>query len=142
MKKTQAYSGFPDGSTHPGPESQTHPCLFPVSTLCSSSHLFKERLRSLYANAGTLAEAEPLFDEWLRDAASSGVPELASAARTFSVHRDGILAYWRCPGRNNASTEGFNRRIRGLLATAYGFHDYRFLRLRIFDLGEKHPVKG
>ena len=105
-------------------------------------HLFKERLRSLYANAGTLAEAEPLFDEWLRDAASSGVPELASAARTFSVHRDGILAYWRCPGRNNASTEGFNRRIRGLLATAYGFHDYRFLRLRIFDLGEKHPVKG
>ena len=105
-------------------------------------HLFKERLRSLYATARSLAEARLLFDEWLRDASASGVPELASAAKTFSAHRDGILAYWRCPGRDNASTEGFNRRIRGLLATAYGFHDYRFLRLRIFDLGEKRPVKG
>ena len=105
-------------------------------------HLYKERLRSLYATAATLAEAAPLFDGWLRGAAASGIPELESAAKTFSRHRDGILAWWQTSGRNNASTEGFNRRIRGLLATAYGFHDYPFLRLRIFDLGERNPVKG
>ena len=72
----------------------------------------------------------------------SGIPELESAAKTFTRHRNGILAWWQTAGRNNASTEGFNRRIRGLLATAYGFHDYPFLRLRIFDLGERNPVKG
>lgn len=114
----------------------------PECAALAEVHLFKERLRSLYANARSLAEAAPFFDEWLREAADSGIPELRSAAKVFASHRDGILAWWRCPGRSNASTEGFNRRVRGLMATAYGFHDYRFLRLRIFDLGERHPVKN
>ena len=114
----------------------------PECAVLAEVHLYKERLRSLYASAATLAEAAPLFDEWLRGAAASGVPELEGAAKTFTRHRDGILVWWRTSGRNNASTEGFNRRIRGLLATAYGFHDYPFLRLRIFDLGEPNPIKG
>ena len=104
-------------------------------------HLFKERMRSIYMNAKTYADAAPLFDDWLSDAESSDVPELRSAAKTFRRNRDGILAYWTSGGRNNAGTEGFNRKIRGLLETAYGFHDYRFLRLRIFDLGEKKSIK-
>ena len=104
-------------------------------------HLFKERMRSIYMNAKTYADAAPLFDDWVGDAESSDVPELRSAAKTFRRNRDGILAYWTSGGRNNAGTEGFNRKIRGLLETAYGFHDYRFLRLRIFDLGEKKSIK-
>lgn len=104
-------------------------------------HLFKERTRSIFMNAKTYADAAPLFDEWVRDAESSDVPELRSAAKTFRRNRDGILAYWTSGGRNNAGTEGFKRKIRGLLETAYGFHDYKFLRLRIFDLGEKKSIK-
>ena len=104
-------------------------------------HLFKERVRSMYANAKTLADASALFDEWIRDAGASDVPELRSAARTFAKNRDGILAFWSSGGMSNAATEGFNRKIRGLLETAYGFHDYSFLRLRIFDLGERKSIK-
>lgn len=104
-------------------------------------HLFKERMRGIYANAKTHADAAPLFDEWVSDAEASAVPELRSAARTFAKNRDGILAFWSTGGRSNAATEGFNRKIRGLLETAYGFHDYGFLRLRIFDLGERRSVK-
>ena len=104
-------------------------------------HLFKERMRSIYANAKTLADAMPLFDGWIEDAKSSDVPELKSAAKTFERNREGILAYWSSGGMNNAATEGFNRKTRGLLETAYGFHDYKFLRLRIFDLGEKKSIK-
>lgn len=104
-------------------------------------HLFKERMRSIYMSAKTYADAAPLFDEWVGDAESSEVPELRSAAKTFRRNRDGILAYWTSGGMNNAGTEGFNRKIRGLLETAYGFHDYKFLRLRIFDLGEKKSIK-
>ena len=105
-------------------------------------HLFKERMRSIYANAKTLAGAMPLFDGWIEDAKASDVPELKSAAKTFERNREGILAYWSSGGMNNAATEGFNRKTRDLLETAYGFHDYKFLRLRIFDLGEKKSIKN
>ena len=104
-------------------------------------HLFKERMRSIYTNAKTHADAAPLFDEWISDAEASEVPELKSAAKTFRRNRDGILAYWSTGGMSNSATEGFNRKTRGLLETAYGFHDYKFLRLRIFDLGEKKSIK-
>ena len=104
-------------------------------------HLFKVRMRSMYKNAATHADAAPLFDEWVNDATSSEVPELRSAAKTSKRNRDGILAYWSSGGMKNAATEGFNRKTRGLLETAYGFHDYKFLRLRIFDLGEKKSIK-
>ena len=104
-------------------------------------HLCKERMRSIYANAKTLADAMPLFDGWIEDAKASDVPELKSAAKTFERNREGILAYWSSGGMNNAATEGFNRKTRGLLETAYGFHDYKFLRLRIFDLGEKKSIR-
>ena len=104
-------------------------------------HLFKEGMRSIYTNAKTYADAAPLFDEWISDAEASEVPELKSAAKTFRKNRDGILAYWSTGGMSNSATEGFNRKTRGLLETAYGFHDYKFLRLRIFDLGEKKSIK-
>ena len=96
---------------------------------------------AVYKNAKTYADAAPLFDEWINDASASEVPELRSAAKTFKRNRDGILAYWSSGGMNNAATEGFNRKTRGLLETAYGFHDYKFLRLRIFDLGERKSIK-
>ena len=104
-------------------------------------HLFKERMRSIYTNAKTYADAAPLFDEWISDTEASEVSELKSAAKTFKRNRNGILAYWSTGGMSNSATEGFNRKIRGLLEIAYGFHDYKFLRLRIFDLGEKKSIK-
>lgn len=73
--------------------------------------------------------AAPLFDEWIRDAQASEISELRSAAKTFLRNREGFLAYWTTGGKNNAATEGFSRKTRGLLEMSYGFHDYRFLRL-------------
>ena len=110
-------------------------------SVLSEVHLFKERMRSIYSEAKTYYDAAPLFDEWIRDAQASNISELKSAAKTFLRNRDGILAYWTTGGKNNAATEGFNRKTRGLLEMSYGFHDYRFLRLRIFDLGEKKSIK-
>lgn len=110
-------------------------------SILSEVHLFKERMRSIYNGAKAYDDAVLLFDEWIRDARASDISELKSAAKTFMRNRDGILAYWTTGGRNNAATEGFNRKTRGLLEMSYGFHDYRFLRLRIFDLGEKKSIK-
>ncbi len=76
-------------------------------------HLFKEIMRSIYANAKTIVDSAPLFDGWIEDAAASSVPELKSAAKTFARNRDGILAYRSSGGMNNAATVGFNRKTRG-----------------------------
>ena len=46
----------------------------------------------------------------------------------------GILAFWRHGGLTNASQEGFNNKIRWLIGQAYGFRDYEYFRLKIFDL--------
>ena len=110
-------------------------------SILAEVHLYKERMRSIYNGAKTYFDASLLFDEWIRDASASDVAELKSAAKTFLKNRDGILAYWSSGGGNNAATEGFNRKTRGLLEMSYGFHEFKFLRLRIFDLGEKHSIK-
>lgn len=104
-------------------------------------NLFKERMRNIYENVTTIVDAIALFDKWIEDAKVSEVSELSSAAKTFARNHNDILAYWSSGGMNNAATVGFNRMIRSLLETAYGFHDHKFLRMRTFDPYEKKSIK-
>jgi transposase len=55
-------------------------------------------------------------------------------AKTVRKHFTGILAYWRHNGASNAAQEGFNTKIRWLVSQAYGFRDYEYFRLTVFDL--------
>ena len=59
---------------------------------------------------------------------------MAGMAKTVRRHFSGILAFWRHGGLTNASQEGFNNKIRWLIGQAYGFRDYEYFRLKIFDL--------
>ena len=45
------------------------------------------------------------------------------------------------PTSSNASTEGFNNKIRWLIKHAYGFRDHEYLKLKIFQLPEISCVK-
>ena len=49
-------------------------------------------------------------------------------------HIKGILGYWKLDGATNASMEGFNGKVRWLIKQAYGFRDFKYFRLKIFDL--------
>ena len=42
--------------------------------------------------------------------------------------------YWKLDGATNASMEGFNGKVRWLIKQAYGFKDFKYFRLKIFDL--------
>ena len=46
----------------------------------------------------------------------------------------GILGYWKLGGATNASVEGFNGKVRWLIKQAFGFRDFKYFRLKIFDL--------
>ena len=46
---------------------------------------------------------------------------------------------WLFKGASNARTEGFNNKIRWLIRQAYGCRDFRYFRLKIFDLPNLKP---
>jgi len=70
-----------------------------------------------------------------------GIPELRTMARTIRNNLEGINTYWTFLHLTNASTEGFNNKIRWLIRQAYGFRDREYLKLKIYQLPEISCVK-
>ena len=101
--------------------------------------ILKEDLRSIYAEAKNAVEAEALLKAWIDRASASDVSELETMARTMKQNLDGVLGFWKFRGASNARTEGFNNKIRWLIKQAYGYWDYKYLRLKIFDLPNIKP---
>ena len=65
----------------------------------------------------------------------SGIRELQAMAKTLLRHAKGILSFYHT-GLTSGKMEGINRKIRGLLASAFGFRDDDFLKLRLYALHE------
>ena len=103
------------------------------------AYLLKEKLRSIYANAKTPVKAKALLEAWIAEAKASDVGHLETMAKTMEKNIEGVLGFWRFRGASNAKTEGFNNKIRWLIRQAYGYRDYRYFRLKIFDLPNLRP---
>ena len=73
--------------------------------------------------------------DWCSKARASGIRQLGHMAKTLLGHARGILSYYRTK-LTSAKVEGINRKIRGLLAAAYGITDSDFLKLRLYALHE------
>ncbi|CEF48939.1 unnamed protein product [uncultured bacterium] len=56
-------------------------------------------------------------------------------AATLFRHAKGVLSYYKT-GLTSGEMEGINRKIRGLLASAFGFRDHDFLKLRLYALDD------
>jgi Transposase and inactivated derivatives len=100
----------------------------------ADAYMFKESLRSIYATAQDALEARAAFRRWATLAGASGSREMAAMAKTIRERLSGIITYWTFDGLSNASTEGFNNKIRWLMRQAYGFRDHSYLKLKIFQL--------
>ena len=55
---------------------------------------------------------------------------------------EGITSYWTFEHASNASTEGFNNKIRWLIHQAYGFRDLEYFKLKIYQLPEINCEKA
>jgi Transposase len=73
--------------------------------------------------------------EWCAKAKASGIRQLQAMAGTLLRHAKGILSYYKT-GLTSGKMEGINRKIRGLLASAFRFHDQDFPKLRLYALHE------
>jgi len=122
-----------DIAEHPKAKARLDRTLAKYADL-NAAYALKEKLRAIYANAKTKIEATGLFRDWIAEARVTEVDDLVSMASTIEEHLAGILGFWEFRGASNASVEGFNNKIRWLIKQAYGYRDFKYFRLKVFDL--------
>ena len=98
------------------------------------AYLLKEELVELWQQDDG-RKAWAFLREWAAKATASGIRQLQAMAKTLLRHAKGILSFYHT-GLTSGKMEGINRKIRGLLASAFGFRDDDFLKLRLYALHE------
>ena len=73
------------------------------------------------------------FYEWLNDAETCGITELADVAKTYRHWAKGILNAFKYD-LSNGTTEGFNNKIKVLKRTSYGIKNFDRFRTRILHI--------
>lgn len=105
------------------------------------AYYLKEELRLLWQKK-TIDGAKKFLGKWCKMAYASGVKILHKMANTLLSHRTGIFNYFY----HRISTgplEGTNNKIKVLKRKMYGFRDFEFFKLKIFDLhNHKFDLKG
>jgi len=99
-----------------------------------TASMMKEYLRNIYKLADNYELARTAFLLWAEKAETSGIHCLKQMAKTIRRRLDGVLAYWKHAKLTSASQEGFNNKIGWLTRQAYGYHDEKYLHLKIYDL--------
>jgi len=99
-----------------------------------TASLMKEYLRNIYKIANTCELAQAAFMLWCEKAEASGIRCLKQMAKTIRRRIQGLLGFWRHNRITSASQEGFNNKIGWLTRQAYGYHDEKYLHLKIYDL--------
>jgi len=100
----------------------------------SKAYLLKEELNELWEQSDRM-QAYQFLRHWCAEAKASGINQLAAMARTLRRHARNILSVYETL-MTSSKVEGINRKIRGLLASAYGIRDSEFLKLRLYALHE------
>lgn len=98
------------------------------------AYLLKEELGELWQQRDG-RKAWAFLRDWCSKAKASGIRQLEAMAGTLLRHAKGILGYYKT-GLTSGKMEGINRKIRGLLASAFGFRDHDFFKLRLYALHE------
>ena len=99
-----------------------------ISSDLTDAYILKERLRTIGYDAYCLLKS------WCSMAEATQIPEVKAMAKKIRNHMKGILGYWKLGEATNASMEGFNGKVRWLIKQAFGFRDFKYFRLKIFDL--------
>jgi len=106
-----------------------------------TAYYLKEDLREIWTQASK-KQAQKVLEEWILKASSSGITVLKTMAKTLSVYKQGILAYYDFP-ISTGPLEGTNNKIKTMKRQAYGFRDMEFFKLKIMGLHEtKYALVG
>ena len=98
----------------------------------SKAYYLKEQLRQIWMQS-VKAMGECVFDDWVRQAEQSKIPQLQKMAVTMRAYRSGILAWYDCH-LSTGKVEGINNKIKVMKRNAYGFRDDKYFTLRLYAL--------
>jgi transposase len=96
------------------------------------AYYMKERLRLLFQCVDR-DTVETELKAWIQEASCSGIRILKDAARKLMVWKPFILN-WQNHPISTGKLEATNGKIGTLQRKAYGYRDYEYLKLRIFNL--------
>ena len=100
----------------------------------ATAYYLKDELREFWEQDGWWA-ASRFLTHWIRKAEASGIRMLKDFARTLTLHREGLLAWYGYP-ISTGPLEGTNTKIRALTRQAYGFRDIEYFILQLYALHE------
>jgi transposase len=103
----------------------------PLSTV----YYMKEELRQIW-NQADKETGEKVITNWINLANASNIPMLTKFAKTLSIHKIRILAYYDY-AISTGPLEGTNNKIKTMKRQAYGYRDFEFFKLKLFDLHTK-----
>ena len=98
----------------------------------SKAYYLKEQLRRIWMQP-VKSMGEDVFDDWVRQAEQSKIPQLQKMAVTMRAYKTGILAWYDCH-LSTGKVEGINNKIKVMKRNAYGFRDDRYFILRLYAL--------
>ena len=96
----------------------------------SKAYYLKEQLRQIWMQP-VKSMGEDVFDDWVRQAEQSKIPQLQKMAVTMRAYKTGILAWYDCH-LSTGKVEGINNKI--MKRNAYGFRDDKYFTLRLYAL--------
>lgn len=102
----------------------------------AQAYYLKEGMREIWTQ-DSKEKAAVVLDDWVMQARSTKIPVLIKVANTIAAHRRGILAWYDC-NISTAKVEGINNKIKVLKRNAYGFRDDEYLKLRLYNLHQRH----
>lgn len=98
----------------------------------ATAYYMKERLRLLFQCLDR-HRAEMELNAWIQEAQESGIRILKDAAKKLLAWKPFILNWYK-HRINTGKLEATNRKIKTLQRNAYGFRDYEYLKLRIYNV--------
>lgn len=98
----------------------------------ATAYYLKEELRLLWSEKN-IEDAKKFLGKWCKKAYASGITILKKIANTLLAHRTGIFNYFLYR-ISTGPLEGTNNKIKVLKRKMYGFRDFEFFKLKIYDL--------
>ena len=98
----------------------------------ATAYYLKEELR-LFWKLETVEKAKKFLGDWCKRAFASGIAIFQKIAKTLLAHRGGLFNYFQYQ-ITTGPLEGMNNKIKVHKRKMYGFKDFEFFKLKIFDL--------
>ena len=101
----------------------------PANETLNAAYMLKEDLRAVFRRLDPKQARTELLD-WKCRAKESGIPEILEYVKMLDRRRFGVLNFFKHRMTNGLS-EGLNNVVKTIKKNAYGFHDWKYFRLKI-----------